>query len=145
MSQRGVPAEVARRPATDYTARLVGLNLYRGTRADPHAVALDGGGRLTVASTGTAGDQALVAVRPSAITLHSRPPEAISSRNTWPGTVDGVELLTDRVRVQVSGQPSALVDLTADAVAELHLDRGTPVWLSVKATELDTYPPMPED
>ncbi|WP_232835339.1 ABC transporter ATP-binding protein [Actinocorallia populi] len=29
--QEGTPAEVARRPRTDYVARLVGLNLYRGT------------------------------------------------------------------------------------------------------------------
>ncbi len=29
--QEGSPAEVARRPATEYVARLVGLNLYAGT------------------------------------------------------------------------------------------------------------------
>ncbi|WP_436975685.1 hypothetical protein [Nonomuraea angiospora] len=28
--QQGTPAEVARHPRTDYVARLVGLNLYRG-------------------------------------------------------------------------------------------------------------------
>ena len=31
--QHGTPAEVARRPATQYVARLVGLNLYPGTLA----------------------------------------------------------------------------------------------------------------
>ncbi|MEO9223060.1 MAG: ABC transporter ATP-binding protein, partial [Mycobacteriaceae bacterium] len=41
--QRGTPAEVARRPATQYVARLVGLNLYAGTR-DRDTVRLDAGG-----------------------------------------------------------------------------------------------------
>ena len=45
--QEGAPAEVARRPATDYVARLVGLNLYAGT-ADGAQVALAGGGTFTV-------------------------------------------------------------------------------------------------
>ena len=50
-----------------------------------------------------------------------------------------MELLGDRVRAQVSGSPSALVDLTPAAVAELHLVDGGRVWLSAKATDLDTY------
>jgi molybdate transport system ATP-binding protein len=41
--QNGTPAEVARRPATDYVAKLVGLNLYAG-RADGLAVMLGAGG-----------------------------------------------------------------------------------------------------
>ncbi len=55
-----------------------------------------------------------------------------------PGTINGLELLTDRVRIQVDGEPSAFVDVTADAVAELAI--GVAVWLSVKATEIDVYP-----
>ena len=39
-----------------------------------------------------------------------------------------------------SGQPSALVDVTPAAVAELGLDPGQPVWLSAKATDLEVYP-----
>ena len=35
--QEGGPAEIARHPRTDYIARLVGLNLYRG-QADGHTV-----------------------------------------------------------------------------------------------------------
>jgi molybdate transport system ATP-binding protein len=61
-----------------------------------------------------------------------------------PGTINGLELLTDRVRIQVDGEPSAFVDVTADAVAELDLANGVAVWLSVKATEIDVYPaPQP--
>ncbi len=153
--QHGTPAEVARRPASQYVARLVGLNLYRGVRGRDARVELDGGGVLYAAGAGpeaagpeAAGPEAagpdsagrvLLAVRPSAISLHTERPEHSSPRNVWPGTVTGVELLTDRVRIQVSGTPPALVDVTPDAVADLELAAGAPVWLSAKATEVDCY------
>jgi len=137
--QEGSPAEVACRPATQYVARLVGLNLYAGTREGP-TVRLDGGGTLA-AGVGppNASTRVLVAIRPTTITLHTNKPDHASSRNVWPGTVAGLELLTDRVRVQVTGTPSALVDITPDAVHELDLVDGSPVWLSAKATEIDVY------
>jgi molybdate transport system ATP-binding protein len=155
MVQQGTPAEVARRPASQYVARLVGLNLYRGVLGADGAVVLDGGGVLHARGDGSGGaaggaaagaggpvasGRVLVALRPSAISLHTERPQHGSPRNVWPGTVTGVELLTDRVRVQVSGSPPALVDVTPDAVAELDLAAGSPVWLSAKATEIDCYP-----
>jgi molybdate transport system ATP-binding protein len=144
--QQGTPAEVARRPATQYVARLVGLNLYPGTRAGSGPVALDGGGTLIARGDRDDADRpaaatgrVLVAIRPTAIALHTYPPAHASPRNVWPGTVTGLELLTDRVRVQVTGTPPALVDITADAVADLGLAEGTPIWLTAKATEVDVY------
>jgi molybdate transport system ATP-binding protein len=139
VTQRGTSAEIARRPVTEYTARLVGLNLYRGRQDAGHLVELGGGGRLTVAGGGP-GQDVLVAVRPSSIALHTVAPDHLSTRNVWPGAVRGLELLTDRVRVQVAGPPDALVDITPDAVAALRLAAGDEVWLSVKATDLDVYP-----
>jgi molybdate transport system ATP-binding protein len=140
--QEGSPAAVARRPATQYIARLVGLNLYAGRRTGTH-VALDGGGSLvaTAESDGQGPDgRVLVALPPSAISLHTEEPLHSSPRNVWPGTIAGLELLIDRVRVQVDGTPPALVDITPAAVTELDLTAGAPVWLSAKATDLDTYP-----
>jgi len=142
--QQGTPAEVARRPASQYVARLVGLNLYPGVLGPDGAVALAGGGVLHAAGgsagTGGATGRVLLALRPSAIALHTERPRAGSPRNVWPGSVSGVELLTDRVRVQVEGSPAALVDVTPDAVAELDLAAGSAVWLSAKATEIECYP-----
>jgi molybdate transport system ATP-binding protein len=144
--QQGTPASIARRPATQYVARLVGLNLYPGTRAQSGEVALDDGGTLIAAGLGETGtDSALVgsvlaAIRPTALALHTSPPTHASPRNIWPGTITGLELLTDRVRVQVAGTPPALVDITPAALADLDLSEGTPVWLSAKATEVDVYP-----
>ena len=56
------------------------------------------------------------------------------------GAVTGIELLGDRVRVEVTGSPSCLVDITPAALADLGLERGTPVWLTAKATETIAYP-----
>jgi molybdate transport system ATP-binding protein len=125
--QRGTPAEVARRPATPYVARLLGLNLWPGS-AQGVDVALEGGGHIVVAESSSAG-RVLVAVRPSALGLFLTQPE---------GT--GLELLGDRVRVAVTGTPSALVDVTPSAVAELGLTPGRAVWVSLKATEAEVYP-----
>ena len=138
--QQGTPAEVARRPATHYVARLVGLNLYRGILYPTGHVALDDdGGTLVSSPQDEATGRVLVAIRPNAIAVHTAKPDHSSPRNVWPGTITGLELLTDRVRTQVTGTPSALVDLTPDAVADLDLVEGRQIWLSAKATDLDVY------
>jgi len=156
--QQGTPAQVARQPATQYVARLMGLNLYAGT-FDPATghVHLDDGGMFTVtlnndfvgadvkasAGSGLGGlsrPRVLVGLRPSAITIHTATPTHASPRNVWKGTVAALELLTDRVRVQVDASPPALVDISAAAVADLALRPGTGVWLSAKATETEAYP-----
>jgi molybdate transport system ATP-binding protein len=147
--QEGTPAAIAQRPATQYVAQLVGLNLYVGTLDDGPAIRLDEGGILTGVApahserpfrdAAASGNRVLVAIRPTAIAIHTTRPEHSSPRNVWPGTIAGLELLTDRVRVQVTGSPSALVDVTPAAVADLNLAEGKAVWLSAKATDLDVY------
>jgi len=155
--QDGPPGLVARRPATEYVARLMHLNFFTGvlTDRDTRRVDLDSGGALHAAAHDLPGAEPvppegevdvlpgarmLVVVAPSAIALHPREPGAGSPRNVWRGTVTGIELLTDRVRVAVEGRPSALVDVTPAAVADLDLAAGRPVWLSAKATEVVAYP-----
>ncbi len=155
VTQQGPPAEVARRPATEYVAQLMGLNLYTGTLTDreAHRVELDSGGTLYAAGfdpDAAAGADApvlplpgtrmLVVLSPSAVALHPQRPEGGSPRNVWSGLVTGLELLTDRIRLAVEGRPSALVDITPAALASLGLDTGQRVWLSAKATEVFAYP-----
>jgi molybdate transport system ATP-binding protein len=135
--QEGTPAHVARRPGTEYVAKLVGLNLYDG-RADGPEVTLTGGGSLVIPNRGQHGD-VFVALRPSSVVVSSQRPEASSARNAWPARVAGLTLLADRVRLDLAGQPSALVDVTPAAVAELSLGPGSQVWLTVKATDLEVY------
>jgi molybdate transport system ATP-binding protein len=135
--QEGTPAQVARQPATEYVAKLVGLNLYSG-RADGPEVALTGGGSFVIPDQGQHGE-VLVAVRPSAVVVSSQRPSGSSARNTWPARVVGLTLLADRVRLDLDGLPSALVDVTPAAVAELSLSPGSQVWLTAKATDLEVY------
>jgi molybdate transport system ATP-binding protein len=135
--QQGSPAEVSRRPATDYVARLVGLNLYAG-RVDGATVAVTAGGQFTVADHDEHG-AVLVAVRPSAVLVSTEPLGGTSARNAWPGTVAGLTLLADRVRLDIDGEPPVVADVTPAAVAELGLHAGSQVWVAVKATDLDVY------
>jgi molybdate transport system ATP-binding protein len=134
--QVDTPAAVARRPATEYVARLVGLNLYAG-EVDGATVRLSGGGSFVVPDHHEHGE-VLVAVRPSSVVVSLEQPHT-SARNTWPATVVGLSLLTDRVRVDMEGHPPAVVDVTPSAVAELGLASGSTVWLTVKATDLEVY------
>ena len=71
--------------------------------------------------------EVLVAVRPSAFAVSLREPQAASPRNTWPARVAGLTFLADRIRLDVKGTPSALVDVTPAAVAELSLEPGSRV------------------
>ncbi|MFV0460690.1 MAG: ABC transporter ATP-binding protein [Actinomycetales bacterium] len=147
--QQGAPATVASRPATEYVARLMGLNLFPGIAREAGWVELPGGAMMLARGMGDLevktdtprpGADTLVAVRPNSISVHTHPPDAGSARNRWSGTVRGVELFADRARLDVAGAPDALVDITAAAFAELHPDVGTRVWLTVKATEVTAYP-----
>ena len=138
--QDGTPSEVARAPRTQYVARLVGLNLLRG-RASGLAVDLSAGGRLSVADTLPArdGDEVLLAFPPSAVSLHAHHPDG-SARNVWAGAVAGLERHGHVVRVRLDATPPVLADVTTAAVADLDLVPGTPVWASLKATEIHAYP-----
>jgi molybdate transport system ATP-binding protein len=121
---------------TDYVARLVGLNLYRG-RAGAGAVSLDGGMTLTGAHAETGA--VLVAFAPSAVALHRRRPDG-SARNCWPAVVVALEQHGDTVRVRLAGPIDAFADVTPLSVADLGLEPGVEVWAAVKATETSVYP-----
>ena len=133
--QQGPPARVARQPRTDYVARLVGLNLYRGTARDT-TVTLDAGS-FTVAEPATG--PVHVAFSPSAVSIHTAQPGG-SPRNSWPVTVAQIEQHAHTVRVHLDGTPPVLADVTPATVAELHLEPGMPLHATVKATEITTYP-----
>ncbi|MEV1333014.1 ABC transporter ATP-binding protein [Micromonospora costi] len=137
--QEGDAATITAQPRTDYVARLVGLNLYRG-HATGHTVALAGGFELT---TGDAHDgDVFVAFPPSAVALHAGRPDG-SPRNTWRATIGGVQRHGDNLRVQLAGPIEVAADVTPLAAAHLRLAPGRPVWAAVKATETRAYPAGP--
>ncbi|MDQ3273871.1 MAG: TOBE domain-containing protein, partial [Actinomycetota bacterium] len=76
---------------------------------------------------------------PTAVSLHRTRPGG-SARNTWPVQVNGLEGRGATTRIQLTGSPDVLVDITPAAVADLDLAPGTSLWAELKATEIRTYP-----
>jgi molybdate transport system ATP-binding protein len=136
VTQTGTPDQVSAQPRSRYVAELVGVNLYRG-RAAGRSVQLAGGG--TVVAADIHHGEVFAAVHPHAVALHRRPPEG-TPRNVWAGTAEALEVVGDRVRVQVTGPVPIVAEVTPGAAAELRLADGGPVWASVKATEVTVYP-----
>jgi len=135
--QDAPPQELARRPMTPWVAALMGVTLLRGTAADG-VLTVDDGGILHLADHDIHG-RALAVVRPEAVTVHRHRPEG-SARNCWQGTVSSLQPARERVRLLIDGEPSMIATVTPAAVAELGLTRGTHVWLSLKAVDVDVYP-----
>lgn len=135
--QHGTLAEVTAHPRSRYVADLIGVNLVRGEVA---------GGVLTTA-TGTrlviadAPDGPMFAmIRPHSVLLVREPPHASSARNSWEGTVSGVDRLGDRVRVQVDGILPLTAEITAASFDSLALAVGEAIHAAVKATDIEVFP-----
>ncbi|MEV3981975.1 ABC transporter ATP-binding protein [Nonomuraea sp. NPDC049758] len=133
--QEGPPAEVARHPRTDYVARLVGLNLYRGV-AEGVRVKV---GQVLLHTSEELDGPAFVAFPPAAVALYRSRPDG-SPRNLWQARIEGIERHGDNVRVHLDGPLTAFADITPAAVADLDLTPGQRIWASVKATETHAYP-----
>ena len=133
--QEGDAATITAQPRTDYVARLVGLNLYRGT-GEGNTVRV---GSFALAVTDTVHGDAFVAFPPAAVALHPHQPDG-SPRNTWPATITGLQRHGDNLRVQLAGPIAVAADITPAAAAHLRLAPGQAVWAAVKATETRAYP-----
>ncbi|MCU1350880.1 MAG: transporter ATP-binding protein [Acidimicrobiales bacterium] len=135
ISQEGTPAEIAARPRSSYIAQLVGTNLFEGVVADG-VLRTDAGLDLAVA-TGLHG-AVFAVVHPRAVSLHRERPSG-SPRNVWSGPIENLDVLGDRARVLVGGPRPLVAEITTAALADLQLHEGDPVWLAVKATEVEAY------
>jgi molybdate transport system ATP-binding protein len=133
--QTGTVDEIAARPRSRYVADLVGVNLLRG-HAHGTTVELEPGG-LTIADAAEGPVWALI--HPTAVALHRDPPVG-SPRNSWRGTVAGLDLRGDRVRVRLDGTPPIVAEITAGALRDLDVEHGAELWIAVKATEIAVYP-----
>ena len=97
---------------------------------------LDNGTTLVIASP--TNGESLAVIAPRDIALYRVPPGG-SPRNTWSARVAEVHLMGDRARVVLDGPIGATAEITAPALVELGLSDGSPVWASVKATQIDVY------
>ncbi|MEV1288000.1 ABC transporter ATP-binding protein [Micromonospora sp. NPDC049679] len=134
--QEGDATAVTARPRTEYVARLVGLNLYRGRGAGT-TVTVDDSFTLTV--TEPLHGDVFVAFPPAAVALHAEPARD-GAGTCWRGTVSGVERHGDNVRVRLTGPVTALADVTPATAAELRLHPGLPLWASVAPAQTRAYP-----
>jgi molybdate transport system ATP-binding protein len=135
--QAGTPEELSSRPRSRYVADLLGLNLYRG-RADERAIVLTGGRRLIAADPVPARGEVFAVIPPRAVALHRVLPEG-SPRNVWKGVVEDLDVVGNHVRAHVSGELPIIAEVTPGAVASMRLDDGGPVFVAVKAVEVEVY------
>jgi molybdate transport system ATP-binding protein len=135
--QTGTLADLRAAPRSRYVADLVGINLYRGTLSGS-TVTLRDGGRLVVVNDQHRTGEVFAAVRPEAVALHRDRPEG-SPRNAWAATVRTVDHEGPRARVTLSGPIPITAEITQRAADELGVVAGTNAWVSVKATEIETY------
>lgn len=137
--QQGTSAEVAHHPRTDYIARLVGLNLYRGHARETVVDIEPGTPGAQLVTRESNNGEVFAAFPPKAVAIfRERPPG--SPRNAWQMTVDSIETFGDQVRVHLVGELSVVAEITPAALAELQLSTGEAVWACVKATEVSAYP-----
>jgi molybdate transport system permease protein len=129
--------QVAAAPRSEWVARLLGTNAWRGTTTAQ--------GLRTQASEVVAADPltpglpALALIDPTAVSLYRAAPVG-SPRNVLAGTVGETSALGGRVRVQVTSSPPITAEITPAAAAELHLAEGGTVWASWKATSVRLVP-----
>ena len=134
--QTGSFADISARPRSEYVAELVGVNRLRGS-ADGERLTLESGGALIVATPSMGPVSAVF--HPRAVSLHADAPEG-SPRNVIHGTVSGIELLGDRVRVRIAGPVPLVAEITPAALHELELADGSSVWAALKATDITVFP-----
>lgn len=134
--EHGPTTQVLSRPTSAFAARSAGLNLVRGT-AERSAVVTPDGLRVEGLHDDPLVDgQAVVAVfSPSAVSVFREAPSG-SPRNTIRAVVTELEPHGHQVRVRTA---YLAAEVTPAAVADLDLVPGTPVVLSVKASEVAVY------
>jgi molybdate transport system ATP-binding protein len=134
--QAGTFPDLAANPRSRYVAELAGVNLLTGAGRGDH-LDLDSGDQLVAPGAGSG--PVLAVVHPHSVSL-SRDRPTGSARNAWPGTVDSIQLLGERVRVRVAGVVPLIAEITPAALHDLELHEGGTVWASVKATDITLSP-----
>jgi molybdate transport system ATP-binding protein len=136
--QDGSPDDVRRHPRSPYVARLLGVNLLRGTRS---GASFSGDGvTLTVpaAGEGIGAGPCIAVVSPRAVGVSLERP-AGSARNVWPAVVMELDREPERVRVRVDTPAGFVADVTHESAADLALAPGVSVWCALKATAIELH------
>jgi molybdate transport system ATP-binding protein len=143
--ERGPTRDVLSAPRTAFTARIAGLNLVAGLAVEGGLRTGDGALIAGIpAENLLPGEQAVAVFAPSAVAVY---PHDDDHRGSPRNTVDAVVAALEphgpvvRLRATSGGWANGLsADLTPAAVAELALEPGSPVTLSIKATTVAVHP-----
>lgn len=141
----GLTREVLSAPRTAFTARIAGLNLITGFAAADGLRTPDGTLVAGIPTEGVVpGEPAVAVFSPSAVAVYARGGENRGSpRNTVDAVVGALEPHGSVIRLRSAGAGWAnglTADLTPAAVADLALEPGAAVTLSVKATSVAVHP-----
>ncbi|HSU17662.1 molybdenum ABC transporter ATP-binding protein [Longimicrobium sp.] len=148
---RGEPRAVLARPDVFPLAEHEGFQnvlpaVVVETRGETTRVRLGdgtGGPALTIPRAGTAiGGRLMVGIPADEVMLALEPPAGISARNAIPARVESVEtagalhLVSARI---APGAPPLVAEVTADALADLHIAPGTELYLLLKTSAITVY------
>ena len=143
--QRGGPSEVARRPASPWVARLLGVNLLQGR---VHGRWFDLGAGLAVPVSGQSDGerwatlaQRSVAVTPPAVGHGGGPLPAVGSRVKWSTRVVSVQPTGDRVLLGLEYPVGLTADVAAVDPSGARWTEGMPVQASIDASSVDLFEP----
>jgi len=94
---------------------------------------------IIVINDENANGDAFAVIHPDAVAVHRELP-AGSPRNTWRGTIADIDDQGRRARLRIDASLPITAEITQDARTGLDLHAGSEVWVTVKATEIATYP-----
>ena len=132
VTQIGSSEDIRMRPRSAYVADLAGVNHVVGSATNGDMSV--GDHMLRIGDTAALGP-VVATIHPRAISIHLSRPEG-SPRNSWRTTIERVEHYGDRVRIETGAPLPLTAEVTPAAVSALGLTVGSPVWASIKATEI---------
>jgi len=143
--QRGTPADVARRPASPWVARLMGVNHLRGRVRGPR---FDLGAGLAFPCTGVPEGErwAVLAARAVSVTSDGAD-EGLADGPAdgpvvgWSTRVVSVQPTGDRVLLGLEYPPGLSADVPPDRPDGGRWTEGMAVWASIDPSDLDLYAP----
>ncbi len=135
LTQFDVPDRIRSRPGSEWIADLVGWNYYEGI-GEGSVVTLPHGTTIFTAQDDLDGPTS-ISINPASVSIFRSQPSG-SPRNSWLSSIQSIEILGGRARVSLVGEIDICADITITAANELRQLISSEVWVSVKATEVDT-------
>ena len=135
LTQFDVPDRIRLRPGSEWIADLVGWNYYEGI-GEGSVVTLPHGTTIFTAQDDLDGPTS-ISINPASVSIFKSQPSG-SPRNSWLSSIQNIEILDGRARVSLVGEIDICADITTAAANELRQSISSEVWVSVKATEVDT-------